>query len=234
MLKSIGLLLFILLTIKGYELLQVYNRTVVLPKYVVSFLDNGGIVGTGFYLKYDSKYYILTNKHICDIYRQVNVYYYPKSGEYKIVKKVPTINDKKVVEILQIYKKHDLCLLTSDKKIGLELANGTFLREPVTIYGHPRGMNLTIRDGNLIQYTAIRAPWIGFGMYSSLFLSTIGYGGNSGSPVIDMWGNVIGVVFAVDRNFHTEMHAVPVQVIRRFLKEYHEQNNIKQTGSTSP
>ena len=50
-------------------------------------------------------------------------------------------------------------------------------------------------------------------------LNAISYGGNSGSPVVNIFGNVIGVLFAGNRSQPTDAYLVPLDVIKSFLKD---------------
>lgn len=51
-------------------------------------------------------------------------------------------------------------------------------------------------------------------------LTTISYPGNSGSPVVNVWGKVIGVLFAGNPEVITEAFIVPLSSVRDFLKDF--------------
>ena len=53
----------------------------------------------------------------------------------------------------------------------------------------------------------------------SQHINNIAYGGNSGSPVVDKFGNVIGVLFAGRRDQPTASYTVPLKEIKEFLKD---------------
>ena len=167
---------------------------------------------TGFYLKYYDKYYIVTNKHVCD----------------------SSINDKNVTFgnyvglIIKKSTKHDLCLVTSDRQEGLNLAEEQGVPfEDIYLVGYPRGIGKVIRKGSLIEETIINAYWLGFksasrplGDYvTAYFISTTTYPGNSGSPVVNRFGEVIGVLFAGSPAYPTEGLMVPHADLKRFLDE---------------
>ncbi len=50
------------------------------------------------------------------------------------------------------------------------------------------------------------------------YINNISYGGNSGSPVVDKYGNVVGVLFAGSRSQPTSSFTVPLQYVHSFLK----------------
>lgn len=51
------------------------------------------------------------------------------------------------------------------------------------------------------------------------YINNIAYGGNSGSPVVDKFGNVIGVLFAGRRDQPTASYTVPLRAIHKFLED---------------
>jgi S1-C subfamily serine protease len=54
----------------------------------------------------------------------------------------------------------------------------------------------------------------------TLQTTTVIYGGNSGSPAVNMWGNVIGVVFAGNRSQEHDNYIVPLSEVKRVLNKF--------------
>lgn len=153
--------------------------------------------GTGFHLEYQGKVVIMTNKHICD----------------PTLEGMELRHDNNKLEVIKISKEHDLCLIKSDRSSGLTLANVQHqvdIMDKVILVGHPRGLPLTIREGRIMTYDYSVFPWIHDREVDYYMISATAYGGNSGSPVTDPKGNVIGVLFAGYIKYHTESMVVPL------------------------
>lgn len=183
-----------------------------LSKHVVPFkllIRGNSNFATGFHVKYKGKVYIVTNKHVCDFHNQNYQHNFIQFEEY-------------VGEIIKISDVHDLCLVTSNRTDGLELSQSPVNNlDKVTLIGFPRGMNKVIREGRVISYEEITASWLGFGTrVKTIYISTTTYGGNSGSPVLNSHGKVVGVLFAGDANYNTEGQAVPLEFLKAFLALY--------------
>lgn len=177
--------------------------------------------GTGFSVQAPSgKNYILTNAHICDMYKG--------KSEALVELHDGRLIPRKIIEISQYT---DLCLIEGlpGASGGLKLASGVEAGEDIMIVGHPRLMNLTISKGEVIEeaYPQIFNGMIGpdlteeqcasqgknevlevnsmFGPVKicittirALQTNAVSLGGNSGSPVVNFYGNVVGVLFASD------------------------------------
>lgn len=168
--------------------------------------ESGRTYGTGFHIKWNGKVYILTNKHIC------NVRNYLHEGRMEL-----QANDK-LVKILKIYDKHDLCLLEPIKDTGLDISDTEpEVWDKVLLVGHPRGLKPTFREGRLIDRTA-PVCLLDQGCLIAYQISATAYPGNSGSPVTDYRGNVIGVLFAGSPAYPHEPFTVPLSAILDFLK----------------
>jgi len=160
---------------------------------------------TGFHLKYKGEVFIVTNKHVCD------------SNVKNVNSKYIQFEDY-VGEIIAIDDLHDLCLVTSNRDDGLELANKPNEEmDEIILVGFPRGIGKTIRFGHIIEMQTEYIPWIG-AVANFYQVSTMAYGGNSGSPVCDIYGDVVGVLFAGSPAYPSEPFIVPWIDLVMFLE----------------
>lgn len=160
------------------------------------------VMGTAFQINYKGKQYVLTNKHICTAYRGNALY----------------IN-KRITRILAVSNQHDLCLLDPLLDVrGLDLGHNMPHVKPVWVIGHPRGLPTTIRKAKYLYSNFGKFRWIGNTEVKLEVLDVVVYGGNSGSPIVDYFGDVVGVLFGSYTNYHTEALIVPLKAIKEFLR----------------
>ncbi len=203
---------------------------------ILSMDKRGG--GTGFTVVAPSgKIYTLTNKHIC-MNATDGKLLAERNGRY-----MP-------LQIIEIYRGHDLCLLTPlpGETDGLDVASGYGQENGDTHYiiGYPLLFDKTVSEGNvgsIMKIDIIMGEDKGgkyceeYGLkkatievlvfqvdvclatYVSQSSSAQSYPGNSGSPVVNIWGNVEGVLFAGDDEMHHSL-IVPITFIKDFLRDY--------------
>jgi len=229
---TVGLFTFI--SAKGPEYHAGYIRDKVGSKTVMILSKRSG--GSGFFIETEKEdTYILTNRHICKL---------SKNGYMDIV--VPGSEKVFKQKILKLSDKYDLCVIESIKGIeGLSLADDVEISETISIVGHPKLQPLTVSKGELIGYRYIQIATknplpadckfgvvrelppltaVIFGIksvcinnYYSGQVTAYSRGGSSGSPVVNFYGNIVGVLFAGSVKDQFVSFAVPLEDIREFL-----------------
>lgn len=181
-----------------------------IAKHVVPFkrVDMGNRrFATGFYVKSFGKTYILTNRHVCDSNRSKlgnNIQF----GDY-------------MGKILAIDNLHDLCLVTSNRTDGLIVSEIPVKPlDKIILVGYPRGIGKVVRRGRIIENITSRIGWLDNRFVTFTQISATAYGGNSGSPVCNEDGEVVGVLFAGLRTYPNEPFIVPLGAVRFFLMRY--------------
>lgn len=181
---------------------------------VVAFktLKTGQVYGTGFHLSYKGKVYIVTNRHVCEATPEVEV-------NVNQSRRTVRVNDK-ITTILHISKTHDICIVKSSKRSGLSLSpTAPSALDPITLIGHPRGLPLIIRKGHIVGPALICINYsYGPICLLSTQISTLAYPGNSGSPVTNKYGQVIGILFAGNSSYYNEPFMVPYAVLKSELE----------------
>jgi len=195
--------------------------------------------GTGFSMKASSgKRVIVTNEHVCSGAKTDTVMIKSDKGLTSFKK------------ILYIDEQHDICILEGDFRLGsVSLGSTPEVGDFHYIVGHPGLRNLTVSKGEYIgnedvelinfkvkernqcvgRIIEIDDPFARFffgqdficlKVFKSYASSAIAYGGNSGSPVVNKWGNVIGILFAGSRDQNTDNYLVPLKELKRVLELY--------------
>jgi len=186
--------------------------------------------GTGFSVLYDKnigKSYILTNAHICKIQTKFTLpsrfYYENKSS---IMSPTSTF-ESGGLNIIGVDESKDLCLMESDFYVlPAKIAKKDYKvrqMEKVKIIGAPNGVFPIVLDSyisNLISRELIGAKITDRPLY---LLSSIIHAGQSGSPVYNESGEVVGVVFINLNNNNGPIYgaaAIPLEDVREFLTLY--------------
>lgn len=193
---------------------------------------------TGFEVKAPSgKVYTLTNAHVCGLAdAQGIVMVEEKRFSGRLIPK----------HVIEVYDENDLCLVEGLQGYeGLTLASGSDVGDLVWSVGYPLGEGMNISSGRIKAYGPVKIvdtdipaeQCTGKHMHMEKFNTLFGtlefcaiereaaqtdvatYPGNSGSPLVNVYGNVEGIMFASnsDTNWGS---AVDVSVIKTFLKAY--------------
>ena len=218
-LRSTLLLALIFGSIVGFEEVREQSFQYTASK-AHPFKIMGRTVCSSSQIEYEGKRFTLTNRHCCQALSQDNRQR-RKAKNYNMVSTEGdfAVIDDTLQQVISLDDKHDLCVLTPDlSKPSFKLARSYSVGEPIHVIGHPMGMPQTIRDGRIVAVEHHIYPWVNrFHKLPMLLVSNIGYGGNSGSPVVDRFGQLVGVIFLGWNTRHTEMGAVPLENVKEFL-----------------
>jgi len=158
-------------------------------------------------VKYKGRKYTVTNMHCCDES--------PFGDSLRI--------DNRIEKILYVSPIADVCVLTSsDRNKGLPIAsNDVELLDPVLLIGYPRGEDLTPRFGYVIKLNDLTTVNYGYYLLTrpSHFISTLTFPGNSGSPVLNSKGEVIGLLYAGPDPLFQYGVIVPLRYITHALRQ---------------
>lgn len=195
--------------------------------------------GTGFVIKAPSGMkYVLTNRHVCEV---GNLWVHPP----KYLKDKRPVRFIKY----ELSQETDLCIGQAPAHLtkALSLANsGASYRQSVGVTGHPFGQDTPVLTrGVILSKTKVWHPWamikddsdleqckldggvptrymfwnMCFKLISSYLTTVEIYPGNSGSAVVDFWGNVKGVIWGAD-TYSNRGVAVPWEDVKKFLSVY--------------
>lgn len=190
--------------------------------------ENSG--GTGFFVKAPSgDTYILTNAHVCSLGRN-NLFSHVNNGR------------QVRLNVIEVSSETDLCILSSFGNIeGLNVASNVAIGEELALAGHPKLMPLTVSNGQLIGYSTTvvlydnaPCPETLEGPFQSVptrfgemcvgvikeagMTNILSLPGNSGSPIVNFFGNVVGVLFAGGSDNWGII--VGINSIKHFLQPY--------------
>jgi Trypsin-like serine proteases, typically periplasmic, contain C-terminal PDZ domain len=160
--------------------------------------------GTGFFLR--SKGLVVTNHHVVEGNRTVVI----EGAKF----------DKQLVKVRFIDAKYDLAFLeaprTETELPALRLGSGKSLRErdAVTAIGHPFGLKFSLKSG-IVSNTAEMMNGIPY-----LHIDAALNPGNSGGPLVDADGEVVGVNTFVMRNGDNTGFSLPVRFLDETLEQF--------------
>jgi S1-C subfamily serine protease len=177
----------------------------------ISFMDPEGQPyhgGTGFQVEDPSgKSFIVTNAHVCHVFAPNNaVIIKTEQGKFFFR------------HILQVSDLFDLCVIDSIEGMpSLKLAKKLDMHQHISILGHPLLQPLKITSGKVDGSEIIITTEDGLtpsGSFVAMRTGAESKPGNSGSPVIDDNGYVVGVLFAGNG---VESCFVPLEDLKNFL-----------------
>lgn len=184
--------------------------------------------GTGFQIDTPYGPKIVTNAHVCRLLKQDYAMMQDSRGRTFIA---PVIKKSLVA---------DLCMIEGNPKYpSLALGDGLDSWDRILVVGHPLLLPLTPSPGYVLgrsnvavsigpmdeescsELGGILEDFFLFNScvvkYDSMLTNAISYPGNSGSPAVDFFGRVVGVLFAGDSRTHHGI-LVPYNHIKNFIK----------------
>lgn len=226
MIKKIlgGILLTLLVTLGSINAPRFHKQFLFNKVSQKSFQPFGieGGSGSGFLVKspLSGKTYLLTNYHVCEAFGA------PGAVDGVLLLPVKVSNDTEVVQyrkILGMSVKSDVCAVEAyPNEEGLELSTSLRPQQSVFIVGHPLGFPIQLSEGVVVgEHKSVVMQKLSFMFfaveYKAVLLNMHASPGNSGSAVVDSFGNVIGILFAgASRNDYSSL-IIPSNQIAAFL-----------------
>lgn len=207
----------------------VVTNVVKLGEAIVFVTDEAGTSGgTGFHVLSNGQTYVITNHHVCANSTDGTMYLRHNQTDRGQARK-----------ILFQSSEADLCVIEKlDDKEALELGESPSRLQHVWVLGHPHLMDLALTDGRVIARTdvqiaeQVQSPDQCQGPKKTLMVSIFGLlclekddvimtsvpgqPGNSGSPLLDADGKVVGVV--VIGSAFGWLGAVPLPYLKSVLE----------------
>ncbi|RLW70367.1 MAG: hypothetical protein B6D68_00920, partial [spirochete symbiont of Stewartia floridana] len=183
----------------------------------ISVPDRG--IGSGFFI--DSSGYLLTNYHVIE--SEVDPSYQGYSRLY--LKKDDNSGDRIPARVIGWDKNFDLALLKTEMDVPyvFRFANQNIpqLGEQIMAIGSPGGLTRTLTSGTVSAFERAIQPLAG-----SLQIDAPINPGNSGSPLLNETGEVIGVVFAGIQDFEGVNFAIPGQYALHLIPSMYDGGQI--------
>jgi len=163
--------------------------------YIVKDITEKRGSGSGFVIKApNGKNYFVTNNHVCE----------GLEVDGKILISSNAISeDQMLIKVIKKDPKVDLCIAEAPTlSKGLFLSTSLSIGDNVHIFGHPVGFPLHKTSGEAISPLVVQMIKGIFPFafevveYDAWQISAPSSPGNSGSPVVDNLGRVIGILFA--------------------------------------
>ncbi|MDO4963783.1 MAG: S1C family serine protease [bacterium] len=221
MLKKIIRILLIIIIYFAYKLInKSYIEDIYDYSVYIEAIDGDSInIGSGFvYDKKNGKNYIVTCYHIIDGAKNIKVYNYNEKYE--------------IANLIKYDLKSDLALLEIDDNLNLKKAklgssNNIALRDNVYVVGTPLNKNYIISLTSGIISNVKRSLKVNGNTYNAIQFDAEVSGGNSGGALLNGKGKVIGMVFLKEENASNISFAIPIDDIKRNLKNKESNYELK-------
>jgi S1-C subfamily serine protease len=181
----------------GLTPVQIYNRTKDSVVLIVNDRGDGSIAeGTGFV--YDLQGHIITNNHVVDGAVALSVTFFDGSVESAQTVGTDVYSDLAVIRVSW--------LPPQSQPLAIGNSSQLMVGEPVYAIGNPFGLSSSMTSGIVSQTErvlklsdlGIPAPWGNYSIADVIQIDAAVNPGNSGGPLLDNLGFVVGVTFAIE------------------------------------
>lgn len=217
--KYLSVIIIFLLIFYLYLLFR--NKTSISDIYdslvYIESIDNSEIIsGSGFVYKVeDNRLYIVTNYHVIENSKKIFVY---------------NVDEEKVTASLLGYDKtSDIAVITVENGLQLKSAkignsNKVNVGDSIYAVGNPISSDYvgTVTHG-IVSYLN-REIKIDDNIYRAIQIDAPIDAGNSGGPVLNKDGNVIGIVFVKESEVNFISFVLPINFVMKYVEEI-EKNN---------
>lgn len=195
--------------IKNIRRVMDKERVSKLNKWAVKILTydiNGDEIGSGsgFILSSDGK--IATNFHVIDMVPIIKVQTYDDKI-YEVVG-ITAYDNSKDIAVLKINAQNLPVAVLGDSDTAV-------LGQDILTFGYPKGKALSVTFGSISSVSA--DPERYRNSSSDIQLSAPISPGNSGGPLLNMYGEVIGVNYAVELDAQNMNYAIPINELKPFI-----------------
>jgi S1-C subfamily serine protease len=234
---------FIFLSVFAPQVHKTALRSYVSSKVVkLTRTDTSRAGGTGFHVKLPSgKTGIITNKHVCGLSK--NGYMVAESEEFSSQVKILKISDETDLCLLQPLNGVEGLTLARSVAEGETIAAighpnlnprtmtmGEAVAQSIIympLYNITNDMDQvmcqTVKNQSLYQIeypqpdNTIGVTWICIASFNAILTTVTAHPGSSGSPIVNFFGNVVGVVFSVEVK-SSWANAIIIKDIKKFIK----------------
>lgn len=190
---------------------KVYSKAVksVFAIYYPETINQEGVSGTGFAVNFENQIIIVTNAHVVPL----------KSQEYRLIS---SSNKQYSAKVIYSDKESDIAFLklNEQKEISTLKLNNSYLENFIGSYvftiGNPYDLLFSYSDGSLSN--VLRQVMFGDEYDEVLLQTNIEVNpGNSGGPLLNHAGEVIGIVSSTLENTSGISLAIPTLIIEQHL-----------------
>jgi S1-C subfamily serine protease len=181
----------------GLPAVEIYNDTESSVVLITNDRTDGSTAeGTGFV--YDSQGHIITNNHVIDGYASITVTFFDGSVETAQLTGTDVYSDLALVKVDKLpAQSHPLIIGNSSQLM---------VGEPVYAIGNPFGLSSSMTSGIVSQLGRVLRlsdlgapqPWGNYSIADVVQFDAAVNPGNSGGPLLNSQGWVIGVTFAIE------------------------------------